>query len=321
MLSDLLHGARGRHELFTLSYLTPPWAIRFADGAALAMEVVLRGTACLAVSGQEFRPMKVGDIALIRESTEYVLADIPTTSPGAVVHGPGRSALPGEPSEAATDRWRMSAPRSYGATSNAPTLIARAAYQKPKAVGRRLLAAIPDAVIIPAQSDTATLRSLLQIEIAREQPGQIAVLDRLLDLLLVVAVRAYFDDPSSVVPQWYQALKDPNMRRALDLIHQHPAHRWTVATLAAQCNLSRATFARNFTSVVGRAPLSYLTELRIELAQEFLATTDDKIAIIATRVGYADGYSLSHAFIRATGKRPAQFRQELRADASQRAAR
>ena len=86
---------------------------------------------------------------------------------------------------------------------------------------------------------------LLAAEIVRDVPGQETVLDRLLDLLLISALRTWFARPDA--PAWYRAHTDPVVGQALRLLQHQPAEPWTVAKLAANVGVSRAAFARRFT--------------------------------------------------------------------------
>src|SRR6266540_6030447 len=104
----------------------------------------------------------------------------------------------------------------------------------------------------------STVVSLLGDEIVKDDPGQEAVLDRLLDLLLVAVLRAWFSRPEAEAPAWYRAYGDPVVGRALRMLHNHPAHPWTVAKLAAEAGVSRAALARRFTELVGEPPMTFL---------------------------------------------------------------
>jgi transcriptional regulator GlxA family with amidase domain len=107
----------------------------------------------------------------------------------------------------------------------------------------------------------------LSHELVSTSPGQQTVLDRLLDVALVLAIRAGLRQ-SDTAPGWYQALTDPRLSAALEAIHNDPAHPWTVPEVAAISGMSRATFARVFLRVLGQTPMQYLTYLRMTLARE-----------------------------------------------------
>jgi AraC-like DNA-binding protein len=152
------------------------------------------------------------------------------------------------------------------------------------------------------------LTTLLGVELARDEPGQEAVLDRLLDLLLITALRAWFARPEAAPPAWYAAHADPVVGRALQLLHHNPAHPWTVAALAAATGVSRATLARRFTELVGEPPMAFLTGWRLALAADLLRDPEQTIGAVARQVGYGSPFALSTAFKRARGVSPRDHR-------------
>ncbi|WP_458691109.1 cupin domain-containing protein [Nocardia tengchongensis] len=101
--------------------------------------------------------------------------------------------------------------------------------------------------------------AMLSRELSGPAPGQQTVLDRLLDVLLVLAIRACFEQ-SPTAPAWYRAGGDSRLGPALHAIHAEPGHPWTVPELAALSQLSRPAFARHFERALGRAPMQYLTD-------------------------------------------------------------
>ncbi|MCK2238837.1 helix-turn-helix transcriptional regulator [Crossiella sp. S99.2] len=92
-------------------------------------------------------------------------------------------------------------------------------------------------------------------------------------------------------------------------MHQNPAHPWTVAKLAAEARLSRAPFARRFTTLVGQPPLTYLTWWRMTTAARLLRTSADPLTSIAARVGYTSEFAFATAFKRAFGTPPGRYRR------------
>ncbi|GAA3292425.1 hypothetical protein GCM10020295_11730 [Streptomyces cinereospinus] len=142
----------------------------------------------------------------------------------------------------------------------------------------------------------------------RDKPGQQAVLDRLLDLLLVSALRAWFDRPQNHAPVWYRTTDDSVVASALRLMHDDPAHPWTVATLAAKAGASRSGLARRFTRHVGEPPMTYLAMWRVALAADLLRDTDATVGSVARKVGYSNAFALSVAFKRRRGITPTQHR-------------
>ena len=95
---------------------------------------------------------------------------------------------------------------------------------------------------------------------------------------------------------------------ALELLQQDPARDWTVATLAAEVGISRAALARRFTDLVGVPPMAYLTWWRLTMAARLLRETELPLPSIASKVGYASPFALSHAFKRQFGVAPGGYR-------------
>jgi AraC-like DNA-binding protein len=177
-------------------------------------------------------------------------------------------------------------------------------------VGRGLLEALPPILTLSAAADDPLhdVIGLLSSELATSAPGQQTVLDRLLDVLLVLAIRAGFLR-SEHAPRWYQASADPRLDPALTAMHTDAAHAWTVPELAAISGLSRAASARIFRLALGQAPMQYLTEWRKTLARDHLRAGELSLAQISARTGYASPYAFAAAFRRHHGVPPGQWRQ------------
>lgn len=135
------------------------------------------------------------------------------------------------------------------------------------------------------------------------------VLDRLLDLLLIDALRTWFSRPGAQAPAWYRALGDPVVGQALRLLQNEPAHPWTVAALAGRTGVSRAGLARRFTELVGEPPMAYLTGWRLAVAADLLRETDATVEAVAHKVGYSQAFAFSTAFKRVRGVSPQDYRK------------
>jgi AraC-like DNA-binding protein len=184
------------------------------------------------------------------------------------------------------------------------------AYRFSGDVGQGLLEALPPILpLSPAVDDPLhAVVGLLSGELASPAPGQPAVLDRLLDILLVLALRTHFRQ-SPDAPRWFRASTDPRLSPALRAMHADAAHPWTVPELAALTGLSRASFARGFQQALGRAPMRYLTDWRMTLARDHLRTGDLTLAQIADRTGYGSPYAFAAAFRRHHGAPPGEWRR------------
>ncbi|MBB5933092.1 AraC family transcriptional regulator [Streptomyces zagrosensis] len=315
-LADLLDGARARGALFHQSILTPPWSLRFLHGTPLALVTMLRGDAWIAPgAGTTPVPLRSGDIALVRGPQPYTISDRPGSAPQVLIHSADCCTTPDgqDVSQALT-----LGVRTYGESQEGSALLLSGGYQLTSDVGERLLAALPPVIVLTEECWDCPLMPVVAEEIVRDAPGQQIVLDRLLDLLLISTLRAWFARPEAGAPAWYRAQSDPVVGRALRLLHDAPAHAWTVAELAAKTGVSRAALARHFTRLVGEPPMTYLTGWRMTLAANLLREPDTTVETVARRVGYANAFALSVAFKRVRGVSPSAHRaQAQRAGRSQ----
>jgi len=65
---------------------------------------------------------------------------------------------------------------------------------------------------------------------------------------------------------------------------------------------SERTLARRLQSVLGKSPLAYFQDLRVERAVHLLQTSTATVDEIATQVGYADGVTLRTLIRRKIGR-------------------
>ncbi|MGW7316694.1 AraC family transcriptional regulator [Streptomyces sp. NPDC054854] len=306
-LTGLLEGPKARGAYLQKSVFNPPWSLRVEDRAPLSVMTPVRGTAWLLPDGGEPVLVGPGDVAVVRGPVPYTVADAPGT-PVQVTVGPDQRCSTGD-GEDVTDTMALGV-RTWGARAvdAGSVVLLSGTYQAPSEIGRRLLGALPTVLVRPAGTADATLITLLAAEVSRDEPGQEIVLDRLLDLLLIGVLRAWLAAPGSGAPAWYRAQGDPVVGAALRLLHENPAHGWTVEELARKAGVSRASMARRFTQLVGEPPVAYLTGWRIALAADLLREPDATVATVARRVGYGTPFALSAAFKRVRGVSPQEFR-------------
>jgi AraC-like DNA-binding protein len=304
-LAGLLDGARAHGAFLLRSVMAPPWAIRIEDRAPLSLLAMVRGEAWVMHDGGTPVLLVPGDIALMRGPDPYTVADDPRTAAQIVIH-PGQhcTTLDGTDLAQAMDLGV----RTWGNDLGGSTVMLTGTYEGASAIGQRLLGALPALAVLPRDGWDSPLVAFLADEIVKDEPGQEVVLDRLLDLLVIAAVRAWFARPDAEAPSWYRAHTDPIVGKALRLLHNNPSHPWTVAELAAECGISRAGLARRFTDLVGEPPMTFLTGWRLALAADLLREADATVGSVANRVGYGSPFALSTAFKRVHGISPRQHR-------------
>ncbi|SEH00550.1 AraC-type DNA-binding protein [Nonomuraea solani] len=298
-LAALLDGPRARGAFLLRSILDPPWSLRIQDEAPLSVTALVRGEAWIVLDGGQPVRMRPGEVAINRGPEPYMVADDPGTEPQIVIH-PGQhcTTLDGESLYQAMDLGI----RTWGNNPDGETVLLTGTYNLEGEVSRRLLEALPPLIVRPGDP----VISLLGAEIVKDEPGQEAVLDRLLDLLLIAVLRGHF--ATHEAPGWYRAMSDPVVGKAMRMLHNNPAHPWTVAVLAAEVGVSRASLARRFTDLVGEPPMSFLTDWRLALAADLLREPDATIGSVARKVGYGSPFALSAAFKRVRGVSPQEHR-------------
>ncbi len=308
MLSALLDGPRARSAFLLRSVLEPPWSLRIQDEAPLTLVAMVRGEAWMRPDVGDAGRLGEGDIAIVRGTYPYVVSSELGLDPQIVIHPGQRCTTP--------DGFELHdvmdlGVRSWGNNQSGSTVMLTGTYQLEGEISRRLLDALPTSFVVVASQVDQRLVSLLADEMSKDQPGQQAVLDRLLDLLLISSLRIGLDQPGGPAPVWYRAYGDPVVGAALRLMEQHPEHPWTVASLASKVGASRALFSRQFTYLLGEPPMHYLTEWRLSMTCDLLRDPTLTLAAIAQRVGYGTPFALSAAFKRSRGVSPQQFRDQL----------
>lgn len=143
-------------------------------------------------------------------------------------------------------------------------------------------------------------------DVTPASPG--IVMSRLPELLLVEVLNLHLASAPAADQGWLAALNDPVLRPPLSLLHSAPERPWTVSALAREAAVSRSVLDARFREVLGRSPIRYLTEWRMHVAEDLLATTDLGIGVIARRVGYDAEEAFSRAFKRAHGQPPSLWR-------------
>jgi AraC-like DNA-binding protein len=311
-VAGLLDGPRAREAFLLRSTVEPPWSMRIRDEAPLTVVAVVRGDAWLLPDDGETTLLREGDVAVLRGPGHYTVADDPARAPQVAVD-PGQRCVVLEPAGAALVESMGCGVRTWGNAAAGATELLTGTYGADGEVSGRLLRALPAVLVVRREDAASPVVALLAEEVVRDEPGQEAVLDRLLDLLLIAVLRAWFARPGTGAPDWYRASGDPVVGHALRLLHHHPAHPWTVASLAREVGTSRAALARRFTELVGEPPMTFLAGWRIALASDLLLEPGATIGSVADRVGYGSPFALSAAFKRVRGISPREHREAARA--------
>lgn len=141
-------------------------------------------------------------------------------------------------------------------------------------------------------------------------PGGAAVIAKLSEVLFVETLRRYIEKLPRTQTGWLAGVRDPDVGKALALLHKQPAHPWTIASLASEVGLSRSVLADRFQHYLSDTPIGYLTRWRLQLAAQLLTSTSKGVAEVAGDVGYESEPSFNRAFKREFGLPPARFRSQ-----------
>ncbi len=143
-------------------------------------------------------------------------------------------------------------------------------------------------------------------------PGVAAVIAKLSEVLFVETLRRYIGKMPPSQTGWLAGVRDPDVGKALALLHKQPSHAWTIASLANEVGMSRSVLAERFRHYLSDTPMGYLTRWRLQLAAQELTSTSKSVAEVASEVGYESEPSFNRAFKREFGVPPARFRTQTR---------
>ncbi|MGH8778443.1 AraC family transcriptional regulator [Paraburkholderia sp.] len=278
--SKLVHGAS-------------PWRIRRSDTGQPLYCVVLDGGCRVTIDGHEPIELLSGDFVLVPTAYGVSISslvpppDDETSTPVALGHGEFRIGAPENP----IDSRMMAGHCSFGSPDAA-----------------LLVSLLPQFVHVRGEPQLATLVDLVREESREQRPAREVVLSRLLEVLLIEALRSAAGTNAS--PGLARGLADGRLAAAIRVMHERPTHAWTVAELAKEAALSRSTFFERFSRAVGVAPMEYLLTWRMALAKDLLRRNEGRVAEIAQRVGYSSASTFSVAFTRHVGQPPTQYARE-----------
>lgn len=308
-LGGLLDAPRARGAFALRTVMSEPWSLRILAKSPLTLIAGIAGDCWVIPDDGE--PVRVGpgDIAVTRAPDHYNVADSPTTPPAVLIH-PGQDCRDLDGNSVLEPMTHGI--RTWGNDPDGQTVFVVGAYEHLSDISDRLLRALPPVITLRGDDWESPLVPLLCAEVVKDEPGQAAVLDRLLDLLVTAVLKAWFAQNDTNRPEWWRFQGDRVVEAALRLMHDHPARHWTMATLASEAGASRASLARKFSDLVGEPPMTFLKNWRMALAADLLGLPNETVGTVADKVGYSSPYAFSAAFKRARGISPQDHKTRAR---------
>lgn len=267
------------------------WAVRYADFGHPSFCTVLDGSCRLAVDGQAAVTLEAGDFVLLPATPAFTLSGFEPAVPVAL--DPFASAgMTGEVRHGRTD-----------GAADVRMMGGNFVFDSPDA--GLLVSQLPAVIHLRGAERLATLVKLVREEADSERAGRDLVLTRLVEVLLVEALRSVQD--GGAPPGLLRGLGDPRLAAAIRQMHAEPARPWTTANLAKEAALSRSAFFDRFARTMGVPPMEYLLGWRMSLAKDLLRRGAGRIEEIAAHVGYGSASAFSTAFARQVGMPPKRF--------------
>lgn len=298
LLSDILQDAGLRRRVLGLRAIPADVALRFPCDKSIGLHVVVQGPVHVhAPTLAEPLALATGDVAFMARGCDHAL------SVGPVLAGLRAQTISHE----------------LGPVQAGTSIVVGGAYQLWNTPLHPLFAELPPWTVLRADArlrlgPLALAAGLMEQEIRTGELGTDSIVQALLDMVFTYALREIAAERGQTGQGWSHAARDPQVRRALTLMHEHSAHPWTLDELAEHAGLSRTALAGRFREAMGDTPLNHLRVLRMQRAMRLLVETDRKLEAVAAEVGYQDAFSFSKVFKRTVGVSPKAFRQRDEAD-------
>jgi AraC-like DNA-binding protein len=267
------------------------WAVRYSDYGQPSFCAVLEGSCLLAVDRQQPLTLQAGDFVLMPATPGFTMSGFEAAAPTRI----DPKLTPSPTGEVRHGR--------RGGRPDVRLLGGYFVFDSPDAA--LLVSLLPALVHVRGVERLSVLVRLVGEESRESRSGREMVLTRLVEVLLIEALRSSSGEDAP--PGLLRGLADARLSLAMRQLHKDPARSWTVAQLAQKAALSRSAFFDRFTRAVGLPPMEYLLAWRMALAKDLLRRQDLAIGEVAERVGYGSASTFSTAFSRHVGQPPSHF--------------
>jgi AraC-like DNA-binding protein len=326
VLSDVLKAIRLTGSVFFVADLYEPWSISSPSLEMLQhhmgkkvecislFHIVTEGSCTFKTEKGNPFVVQQGSLIIFPNSHEHVMGSTLDCNPVPVVRLLTPEALEGK------------SPLRHGGTGKKAQFIC--GYLLCDQRFNPLLGALPEVMVLSADAKGnsaqiwprevfhfevdgwlyASLNQLVK-EVLERKSGSTTIITRLTEVMYIEALRQYMNALPENSGGWLAAVRDPEIGRALRLLHANPGKKWSVEQLADEVGVSRSAFARRFTELIGESPMHYLTTWRMQLAKSLLADHQLGLALVAEKIGYDSDVAFNRAFQRHVGMPPARWKK------------
>ena len=315
-LSDVLRTVRLTGAVFFHVDAAAPWVAESPEGRLIARSVirgaehlvsyhiVTHGSCWAGLPGEPPVRLAAGDIIVFPQGDRHIVSS-----------QPGMRADPRIAAYARPPDLQLPAVVHYGGPGPADVSLVCGFLGCDVRPFNPLLATLPRLIHVRASREPYAqwLRHLVHAAVAEsvdKRYGGESVLARLSELMFVEVVRRHLESLPADQTGWLMGLRDPHIGRALGLLHDRPAYAWTLDELSKEAGLSRSALAERFAHLVGQPPMQYLTQWRMQVAAERLASGVSNVSETARHVGYESEAAFSRAFKKFVGVPPAMWRRQ-----------
>lgn len=297
-LTMILQGLRLDGIEYDRSFLRSPWAFSFPSQPEAYFHFVGDGACWLQCFAGEWIELTAGDAVLLPRGGAHFLASDPGRTQDSVPLWKSSPTWASEIFRPAVDvegTLLFFGTMRFNLDSLHPLLRIMPMVMRAKELMR---------------SDHATLHLLdaMASEIASNRIGACGIVSRLADVLTAQIIRSWVEDGSTDTTGWISAARHPGIGPVLAAIHAEPERDWSVASLAKLMGASRSSFASKFAEIVGETPARYLVQTRMHQARQWIIQDEERISVIAQRLGYDSEASFSRTFKRVIGMPPSHVR-------------
>ncbi len=303
-ITEVLHTLRVAGAFHCDGRLRPPFAVRIESEGLPVFHHVAVGSA--RVTFDDGRPpveLLEGDFILFPNAPTRIVSD-------------GEDSVTPTPLAALVDVRQEAGARVFEHGGEGPeSLIVGCGILVEGIAAEFVLSTLPQQLLIRqatiGPAFAAQLTALRAEGEAAERASGILV-TRSSEMVFLHALRWFLrEQPANELRGWCAAVRDPRLKRALLGIHRDYAQAWTLERVARSAGMSRSRFAAAFSAMIGLPPRAYLTRVRMDRAQEFLARPEVSLADIGARVGYRSEAAFTTAFKRQCGSSPGEYRKNL----------